>query len=70
MGRYEYDEPLPDDPCERCRADLAETQWARLRAVYDGPWSEQYRRSEKRVCVDCLAAIGMLELGIEGASAD
>ncbi|AGB14699.1 hypothetical protein Halru_0045 [Halovivax ruber XH-70] len=68
MGRYEYDEPKPDDPCERCRADLAQTDWAKLRAVHDGPSASGYRDAEKRVCVDCLAALGMLEFEMNGGS--
>ncbi|AGB16715.1 hypothetical protein Halru_2126 [Halovivax ruber XH-70] len=61
MGRYDFDEPRPDDPCPRCGVDLERTYWARLRAVHDGRLSDRYRNSEKRLCVDCLAALGMLE---------
>ncbi|ELZ12566.1 hypothetical protein C479_04197 [Halovivax asiaticus JCM 14624] len=68
MGRYEYDEPVPDEPCERCCADLEETHWAKLRAIPDGPSASGYRESEKRVCVDCLAALGMLEFEMNGVS--
>ncbi|MFC3958167.1 hypothetical protein [Halovivax cerinus] len=61
MGRHEFDEPRPDDPCPRCGQDLAKTYWAYVRAVHEGPLSYRYADSEKRLCVDCIAAIGMLE---------
>jgi len=60
MGRYEFDGPEPDDPCERCGADLERVHWARLRAVHDGPSAGHYRNAEKRICVDCVAALGLL----------
>ncbi|ELZ11095.1 hypothetical protein C479_07298 [Halovivax asiaticus JCM 14624] len=61
MGRYDFDEPRPDDPCPRCGQDLATTYSASVRAVHEGPLSERYADAERRLCVDCIAAIGLLE---------
>lgn len=66
MGRYEFDESRPDDPCPRCGRDLETTHWASLRAVHGGPLSYRYEDLEKRLCVDCIAAIGMLEFDMSG----
>ncbi|ELZ12316.1 hypothetical protein C477_23296, partial [Haloterrigena salina JCM 13891] len=56
------------EPCPRCGQDLEQTDWAKLRAVHDGPSAAGYRDSEKRMCVDCLAALGMLEFEMNGVS--
>lgn len=47
MGRYEFDELLPDYPWECCEADLAQTYWERLLKVHDKPSATRYvsRRS-------------------------
>ncbi|MFC3959721.1 hypothetical protein [Halovivax cerinus] len=68
MGRYEFDEPGPDDPCPRCGQDLQKTYWAYVRTAHEGPLSYRYEDTEKRLCVDCIAAIGMLELAMDGAA--
>lgn len=70
MGRYDYDGPSAGPACERCGVVLTETDWVRLKAIHQGTSSERYRDSEKRVCVDCLAAIGMLEIETDSSRAE
>ncbi|MFC3959717.1 hypothetical protein [Halovivax cerinus] len=48
MGRYEFDEPRPDDPCSRCGQDLAKTYWAYVQAVHEGPLSDRDEDVEAR----------------------
>lgn len=68
MGRYDYDEPSPEPACKRCGVGLTADHWIRLEALHQGTFSDRYRDSERRVCVDCLAAMGMLEFDIENIS--
>ncbi|ELZ13438.1 hypothetical protein C479_01296 [Halovivax asiaticus JCM 14624] len=65
MGRYEYDEPTPDPACERCEVGLTADHWVRLEALHQGTNAEYYIDSKKLVCVDCVAAMGMLEFDRE-----
>ncbi|WP_247730688.1 hypothetical protein [Halovivax limisalsi] len=61
MGRYDAGAPSRDPDCERCGAGLTDDHWVRLRAFHQGTLVDRYRDSEKRICSDCLAALGMLE---------
>lgn len=63
MGRYDFDGPVSQPTCERCGAGLTDEHWVRLRAIHQGTSADRYRNSEKKVCPDCLAALGMLEMG-------
>lgn len=62
MGRFDFEDSSKTSPCERCGVDLANDHWVRLKACHRGADSGTYRDSEMRVCVDCLTAIGMLEI--------
>lgn len=65
MGRYEFDDLATESACERCGIDLEDEHWVRLKACHEGASSDRYCDSEMRVCVDCLTAIGMLEIEME-----
>nr|WP_247728619.1 hypothetical protein [Halovivax limisalsi] len=62
MGRYDYDGLSAESACERCGVELKGAHWVRLMACHQGAPNERYRDSEMRICVDCLAALGMLEI--------
>lgn len=61
MARYAYDEPTPEFACERCEEELTERHWARLIAKHQGELADRYAEGERRICVDCVAALGLLE---------
>lgn len=60
MARYSSGES--EAGCQRCGTKLTDEHWVRLRAVHRGRSADQYVDSELRICVDCLAALGMLDL--------
>lgn len=60
MGRYSSGES--EVGCERCGTELTDEHWVRLRAVHRGQSADRYADTELRICVDCLAAMGMLDL--------
>lgn len=62
MARYSSEESGSEAACERCGAELTDEHWVRLRAVHRGRSADRYADSEVRICVDCLAAMGMLDL--------
>jgi len=68
MDRYDYDEPTPDPACERCEVGLTADHWVRLEALHQGTLSDRYQDSEKLICVDCVAALGMLEFAAADTS--
>lgn len=65
MGRYDFEGQSPESACERCGVNLEDDHRVRLKACHEGASSDRYRDSEMRVCVDCLTAIGMLEIEME-----
>lgn len=63
-------ETKPADPsngpaCDRCDDSLDGAHSIRLSASHRGPLADRYLDVDRRVCVDCLAAIGMLEFAVE-----
>ena len=52
----------PPDPeaCYRCATSLDDTPWARRFASHREPHADRYVDVEKRICLDCLAGLGLL----------
>ncbi|AGB16757.1 hypothetical protein Halru_2169 [Halovivax ruber XH-70] len=61
MGRYEYDAQRSGPACERCNVELTADHWVRLEALHQGTKSDRYEDGVRLVCVDCVAALGLLE---------
>lgn len=50
-----------DTTCYRCGDSLFEAHRIRLSAVHSGSLANRCLDVERRICLDCLAAIGLLE---------
>ncbi len=62
MARFSSEEP--EGGCDRCGTGLTTEHWVCLRAEHRGQLADWYTASEKRICADCLAALGMLDLDV------
>nr|WP_247728538.1 hypothetical protein [Halovivax limisalsi] len=47
--------------CDRCGDSLPGSHWIRLSAIHRGAGAERYLDVDRRICADCVAALGMLE---------
>ena len=53
---------LADRPaCYRCDASLDNTHRIQLSSTHEGKCTDRFDDVDRRICLDCLAAIGMLE---------
>lgn len=57
-----------DPACVRCGRGLTERHWIRLVAVHQGTLADRYRDTENRICIDCLAALGLLEFELDAST--
>lgn len=48
-------------PCYRCAELLDGGHWVKLSIVHQNPLVDRFTDVEKRVCLDCVAAIGLLK---------
>ena len=53
--------------CYRCNTALTNTHQIHLTSTHEGDDTGHYQDVDRRVCLDCLAAIGMLELNKQPA---
>lgn len=57
-----------DDPhaCARCNEPVDhDVHWVSIEVTHHGAAADRYRDLSRKLCVDCLAAIGLLAFPIE-----
>lgn len=57
-----------DDPqaCARCEGAVDhDVHWAEVQVTHHGAEADRYRDLSRKLCADCVAAIGLLALPLE-----
>ena len=56
--------------CYRCDGPLADGHQIRLTVAHQGVHADRFSGVNRQICLDCLAAIGLLEFAVDDAESN